>query len=86
VNDDNEAKIRGLKQFILHQLGSIFDYKDEQHIFYEEKSFADQAGNTIPGSSYLRIKRDYASTYTDPATQSFLLLYQELSYPRKNMS
>ena len=74
VNDDNGVKIRGIKQFILHQLGNIFDYKDNQHIYYEEKSFVDQAGNNIPGSDYLRIKKDYTSTYLDPATRSSFIV------------
>src|SRR6266481_6252184 len=49
---------------ILTQITSIFDYKDEQHTdFVTTANLRDRNGNEVPG--YLRVKRDYISTYTD---------------------
>ena len=53
---------------IMHQLTNIFDYKDRQHRFVEEEPLKDAAGKVVPYSQYLRVKKDYTSTYDDEAT------------------
>jgi hypothetical protein len=47
------------------------DYKDEQHNdFVLETNLQDRNGADVANSGYLRIKRDYVSTYTDPITST----------------
>jgi hypothetical protein len=52
-----------VKADIINQLSTIFDYQDVVHEFVEERDFNDRNGQTIGGSHYLRIKKDYKSPY-----------------------
>ncbi|HZG88107.1 Ig-like domain-containing protein [Paenibacillus sp.] len=62
---EKRAEVRNA---ILYQLMNIFDYQDRHHSFVEEEPFKDRDGNVIPLSHYLRVKKDYTSTYRDDAT------------------
>jgi hypothetical protein len=53
---------------IVDQLTNIFDYQDKHHVFVEEKLMKDDQGNDIPNTDYLRVTKDYVSTYTDQAS------------------
>jgi hypothetical protein len=57
-----------VRNTILHQLGNIFDYKDQHHSFVEKEQRRDRSGNPISNSEYLRVKKDYTSLYRDDAT------------------
>lgn len=59
-----------VRNWIINQTVNIFDYQDKHHRFVEEKLFTDADGIPISGSSYLRVKKDYASVYKDPATDT----------------
>lgn len=61
---DKRSEVRNS---IVTQLLNIFDYQDRHHRFIEDKPFKDAEGNDIPLSNYLRVKKDYVSTYTDPS-------------------
>ncbi|MFC4775267.1 Ig-like domain-containing protein [Paenibacillus sp. GCM10023252] len=52
-----------VRNAILHQLTNIFDYQDRHHSFVEEEPFLDENGQVIPLTQYLRVKKDYVSTY-----------------------
>lgn len=56
-----------VRNSIIHQLLNIFDYQDRHHRFIEDKPFKDASGNDIPLTNYLRVKKEYVSTYNDPA-------------------
>ncbi|WJH37484.1 Ig-like domain-containing protein [Paenibacillus sp. CC-CFT747] len=62
---DKRTEVRNA---IIHQLTNIFDYQDRHHRFVEEEPFLDNDGNIIPLSHYLRVKKDYTSSYTDAAS------------------
>lgn len=53
---------------IIRQLSNIFDYKDQRHQFVQEEPMRDPNGQIIPLSQYLRVRKDYTSTYKDEAT------------------
>lgn len=53
---------------IIRQLSNIFDYKDKRHQFVQEEPMRDPNGQIIPLSQYLRVRKDYTSTYKDEAT------------------
>jgi hypothetical protein len=53
---------------IIRQLSNIFDYKDRRHQFVQEEPMRDHNGQIIPLSQYLRVRKDYTSTYLDEAT------------------
>lgn len=53
---------------IVRQLSNIFDYKDRRHQFVQEEPMRDLNGQIIPLSQYLRVRKDYTSTYADEAT------------------
>ena len=55
---------------IVRQLSNIFDYQDRHHRFVEEKSLNDRENKIVPLSQYLRVRKDYTSTYLDEATGS----------------
>ncbi|WP_123040433.1 Ig-like domain-containing protein [Cohnella candidum] len=57
-----------VRNSIINQLMNIFDYQDRHHRFVEDKPFKDVNGNDIPLSNYLRVKKDYVSTYNDDAS------------------
>ncbi|CAH1207217.1 hypothetical protein PAECIP111893_02719 [Paenibacillus plantiphilus] len=57
-----------VRNAILSQLMNIFDYQDRHHAFIEEEPFKRKDGTVIPLSNYLRIKKDYTSTYSDEAS------------------
>jgi len=67
-NYKGKTKCQEVRGKVIEQLENIFDYKDRQHIFVEEKPFKDINGKEIPGTAYLRVKKDYTSTYKDDAT------------------
>jgi hypothetical protein len=55
----------------LTQITSIFDYEDEQHTdFVTTANLRDRNDNEVQNSGYLRVQRDYVSTYTDPITST----------------
>ena len=64
------AKRTEVRNTILHQLTNVFDYKDRHHVLVEEEPFVDAAGKVVPFSSYLRMRKEYTSTYLDDATGS----------------
>lgn len=53
---------------IIRQLSNIFDYKDRRHQFVQEEPMRDINGQIIPLSQYLRVRKDYTSTYKDEAS------------------
>jgi|GEM_PF-980518 len=57
-----------VRNAIIYQLTNIFDYQDRHHRFVEEEPFRGPDGSVIPLSNYLRVKKDYTSTYRDDAT------------------
>ncbi|MBB3111689.1 hypothetical protein FHS18_003757 [Paenibacillus phyllosphaerae] len=57
-----------VRNSIINQLTNIFDYQDKHHRFVEDTPFKDENGNVIPLSNYLRVKKDYVSTYNDEAS------------------
>ncbi|MFD0670085.1 Ig-like domain-containing protein [Cohnella sp. GCM10027633] len=57
-----------VRNSIINQLMNIFDYQDRHHRFVEDKPFKDANGNDIPLSNYLRVKKEYVSTYNDEAS------------------
>jgi len=59
-----------VRNSIVNQLLHIFDYQDRHHRFIEDKPFKDEEGNDIPLSNYLRVKKDYFSTYNEPGSPS----------------
>ncbi len=59
-----------VRNSIVNQLLHIFDYQDRHHRFIEDKPFQDAEGNDIPLSNYLRVKKDYFSTYNEPGSPS----------------
>lgn len=63
-----ESQRQTVKAAIVDQLQHVFDYRGRVHSIVETSEFKDAAGKPIPGSSYLRVKRDYLSTHTDPVT------------------
>jgi hypothetical protein len=62
---DKRAVVR---KAILHQLINVFDYKDRHHSFVEDVVMKDGEGKDVAYSNYLRVKKDYASTYRDDAS------------------
>lgn len=66
IVDEPRRKIA--KAAILDQLQSIVDYRGRPQQFVETAELTDAAGKPVPGSSYLRVKRDLTSTHTDPVT------------------
>jgi hypothetical protein len=66
IVDEPRRKI--VKAAILDQLQNITDYRGRPHSLVETAELSDAAGKPVPGSSYLRVKRDYTSTHTDPVT------------------
>lgn len=62
------AKRAEVRADIVRQLSNIFDYKDRRHQFVQEEPMRDHNGQTIPLSQYLRVRKDYTSTYLDEAT------------------
>ena len=64
----DESKCEEVQKAIIDQLENIFDYKDQHHSFVEEKPLKDRNGKDVPNSAYLRVKKDYTSTYKDEAT------------------
>lgn len=65
IVQDKRIEVRNA---ILNQLMNIFDYQDRHHAFIEEEPFKKKDGTVIPLSNYLRIKKDYTSTYSDGAS------------------
>ncbi|WP_158594377.1 hypothetical protein [Cohnella faecalis] len=61
------SKRQEVRNAIINQMTNIFDYQDRHHRFVEEEPFKDENGNVIPLSNYLRVKKDYVSTYADEA-------------------
>lgn len=59
-----------VRNSIVNQLLNIFDYQDRHHRFIEDKPFKDAEGKDIPLSNYLRVKKDYFSTYNEPGSPS----------------
>lgn len=57
---------------ILEQLTSIFDYADQHRPFVEVRTFdvRDMNGNVTGQQRYLRVKKDTAQNYIDPATNA----------------
>jgi hypothetical protein len=66
IVDEPRRKI--VKTAILDQLQSIMDYRGRSHALVETAELSDATGKPVPGSSYLRVKRDLTSTHTDPVT------------------
>lgn len=62
---DKRSEVRNA---LLHQLTNVFDYKDRHHVLVEEEPLRDRDGNVVPFSHYLRMRKDYTSTYFDEAT------------------
>jgi hypothetical protein len=62
---EKRAEVRNV---LLHQLTNVFDYKDRHHVLVEEEPFRDRDGNVVPLSNYLRMRKDYTSTYFDEAS------------------
>ncbi|HEX7174353.1 MAG TPA: hypothetical protein VF240_03605 [Pyrinomonadaceae bacterium] len=65
VVPEKQAEVRA---DIVRQLSNIFDYKDRHHRFAEEEPLTDRDGKIVPLSQYLRVRKDYTSTYLDEAT------------------
>lgn len=63
-------KRKEVRNAIINQMMNIFDYQDRHHRFVEEEPFKDEEGNVIPLSNYLRVKKDYVSSYYDKATDT----------------
>ena len=59
-----------VKNAILRQLTNVFDYQDQRHGLVEDKVFLDEKGQEIPNFRYLRVKKEYTSTYRDRATNT----------------
>ena len=57
-----------MRNAVLNQLTNIFDYKDRHHVLVEEEPLRDRNGNIIPLTNYLRMRKDYTSTYIDEAS------------------
>jgi hypothetical protein len=57
------AKRQEVHDFIVRQLQTIFDYKDEPQTFIEEKILKDAGGTEL--ARYLSVKKDLISTYQD---------------------
>lgn len=69
LNDTIVSDKRALvRKSILHQLVNVFDYKDWHHTFVEDTVMKDADGKDVPYSNYLRVKKEYTSTYKDEAT------------------
>jgi Bacterial Ig domain len=62
---DKRTEVRNA---VLHQLTNIFDYKDYHHVLVEEEPLRDRNGNIIPLTNYLRMRKDYTSTYVNEAS------------------
>lgn len=62
------GKVTEVRNMIIEQLSTIFDYKDRLHSFVEEQPFKDRDGKIVPNSQYLRVKKGYTSSYIDDAT------------------
>ena len=63
-----EARRTEVRNIILHQLTNVFDYKDRHHVLVEEEPLRDASGKVVPLSNYLRMRKDYTSTYVDEAS------------------
>lgn len=59
---------------IIRQLSNIFDYKDRRHQFVQEEPMRDLNGQIVPLSQYLRVRKDYTSTYKDEATGTEIMV------------
>ncbi|HEU4594717.1 MAG TPA: Ig-like domain-containing protein [Pyrinomonadaceae bacterium] len=57
---------------IIRQLSNIFDHKDRRHQFVQEEPMRDHNGQIIPLSQYLRVRKDYVSSYLDEATGTLI--------------
>ena len=66
IVDEPRRKI--VKTAILDQLQNIMDYRGRPHSLVETVELNDAGGKPVPGSNYVRVKRDYTSTHTDPVT------------------
>ncbi|MBO9600193.1 MAG: hypothetical protein J7559_20530, partial [Cohnella sp.] len=75
---DKRSEVRNS---IVNQLLNIFDYQDRHHRFIEDKPFKDENGNDIPLSNYLRVKKDYVSTYSEP--DAHLACGQDDEFPHR---
>lgn len=62
---ERQAEVRNV---LLHQLTNVFDHEDRHHVLVEERPFKDRDGKDVPASSYLRMRKDYTSTYVDQAS------------------
>jgi len=70
LNSDGVNRREDVKATIRHLLENIFDYRDTQYVLYEERDFVDPNGKTVPGSGYLRVRKDIESKFQDQTTGS----------------
>jgi hypothetical protein len=64
----DEPRRKTVKAAILDQLQNVLDHRGVSHSIVETATLRDAAGQPVPGSSYLRVKRDLTTTFSDPVT------------------
>lgn len=74
-----------VRNTLLHQLTNVFDYKDRHHVLVEEEPFRDGDGNVVPLSNYLRMRKDYTSTYFDEASGTQITVPGVIMAANKNV-
>ena len=79
---EKRAEVRNA---LLHQLTNVFDYKDRHHVLVEEEPFRDRDGNVVPLSNYLRMRKDYTSTYFDEASGTQITVPGVIMAANKNV-
>lgn len=77
------AKRNEVKQTILNELHTIFDYQDKTHSFIEQVTLKDKNNN--PVKAYWRVKKEYVHEYNDPATGSAFLIPGIILSAKKNV-
>ena len=64
---NNAARRQEVKDAIIAELESIFDYQDNIHSIIEERVLTDASGTPL-GDKYMRVRRNVVSQYQDPTT------------------
>lgn len=78
-------RVAEVQAAITDQLMNILDHKDQRAEFVETTFVKDAAGRPIPGSDFLRIKKDMVSQYVDPVTGTAIKMPGVLINVQKNV-